>query len=658
MMKITRLLLIEDTPADARWLQDTIELEPEGANYRIAWAQKLQTGLKRLSEEQFASVLLDLDLPDSHGLETLHQVQGLQPSCPIVVLSGNSDDGIASQAMQSGAQDYLIKGKVGGSDIIRAVRHAIERKHFELDLERHAREMQALYEASLEINAQIHTDALLQSLVERAARLTDVPMGGLYLLQPDGQSMRLDYAYNVPSEYLGATLKLGEGACGQAAQTGLPVIIDDYAHWEGRLAPFTALSSRRVMAVPLHASGQVIGVINLNDDRKDERRWGEDEVRLVSLFADQAAVALQSTRLLEAERQRSEELARSKAVVSALSQVASRMGETLDPEQILEIMGSELKRLKFSVQISLFSGDPAQLILSYLSFDERAIAQVERLIDNQLIGMPIPEKVWPFDWQGSEHRSPFLVDPISLLTQAFPEAPDGAIETIAAMAGIDHQTGMINLTLRIKDHLIGLMTIWGGNLRESDVPAFIVFANQVAVAIENARLYNRIERQATTDELTGLYNRRGFFLLAEQQLRVAQRTGTQLLLIFIDVDQLKVINDTCGHKEGDMALMETGEALVATFRAADIKARISGDEFAVLAFPTHEMDAVRLMDRLSQEVAVINQRRARSYTLSLSGGYAIWTPGQSVSLDELLARADAQMYQVKRKKTGELRRLD
>jgi DNA-binding NarL/FixJ family response regulator len=160
-MAMIRLLLIEDIPSDARWLQDAIDLEPEGENFHIAWAQKLQIGLKRLLEGEFSGVLLDLELPDSQGLDTLRQVQTCRPSCPIVVLSATSDDEIAAQAMQAGAQDYLIKGKVGGSDIIRSVRHAIERKRFELDLEQRARELQALYETSLEINAQVNLDALL-----------------------------------------------------------------------------------------------------------------------------------------------------------------------------------------------------------------------------------------------------------------------------------------------------------------------------------------------------------------------------------------------------------------------------------------------------------------------------------------------------------------
>ena len=107
---------------------------------------------------------------------------------------------------------------------------------------------------------------------------------------------------------------------------------------------------------------------------------------------------------------------------------------------------------------------------------------------------------------------------------------------------------------------------------------------------------------------------------------------------------MKHINDHYGHKEGDLALVETADALRATFRSADIIARMSGDEFAVLAFPIAGMGAGRLLERLEHEIDEINARHERPFTLSVSAGFAIWSTGQSGSLDELLARADAQMY--------------
>lgn len=654
-MESISLLLIEDDPADARWLQSKMHLEPSSGDFYITWVNQLQTGLQQLATNGYAAVLLNLDLPDSQGLDTLNQIRSHQPTCPIVVLAAEASENSAAQVINSGAQDYLVKGKFDGGDIIRAVLNAIERKRFELDLERRAREMEALYETSLEINTQVNLDALLQALVERAARLMGLPMGGLYLVQPDGASLCLEYVYNIKQEYRGVMLKMGEGLSGRVAQTGQPLAVSDYDQWEGHARIFEGSEFRRVLAVPLRAAGRIIGVINLGDNRHSGA-WSQEEIRLAGLFADQAAIAVQNARLLEMERQKGADLARSNAVIAALSQVAGRLGETLDPAQILETLGSELKNLGVSVELSLFENDPPSLVVQYTSVDRSVLEQVENFLGQKLIGFRIPQSVWPLDKQMSQRRSLFLVDPLPLVTAVFPKIPSSIVEIAIAHLGVTHQTPVIYLPMVIKEQPLGMMAVWGSDLRQDDVSAYAVFANQVAVSLENARLYNRIERLATLDELTGLYNRRGFFLLAEQHLQVARRINSDVLLVFIDVDQLKHINDSFGHKEGDQALVKTAEALRATFRAADILARISGDEFAVLAYSTKNLGAEMLMERLAHEIGHINTRNKHPFTLSLSAGYTVWSPLHPLSLDEMLARADAQMYQVKRKKTtGELK---
>lgn len=648
-----RLLVIANKSADIRWVEELLSSDPLASQINSTWTEQLESGLKLLSEEQFDAALLDLDLPDSHGLAAIHRLHLSSSDIPVIVLAAESDEELALQAVQVGAQACLAIGQVGPNILIYTIHHAIERKRYELDLKRQTRELQALYQTSLEINAQVNLPALLAALVERATRLLNVPMGALYMLQPDDQTLRLEYDYNLDRNYQGITLQIGEGLSGRVAQTGQTIAVEDYQHWDARAAAYESSSFQRVLAVPLKSGGKVIGVINLIDN-KSIGAWTEDELRLANLFADQVAIAVQNARLLEAERQKSAELARSNAVIAALSQVASRLGETLNLEQIIENIGSELQHMGVTVQFALFSNDPKALVVKYISVEPEILNLAETMFGMKIIGFNLPEQIWAAQDQSFLKKSLFITDTLSKAIAALPSITPTVVEFVLTHLGLTRQTSLIFLPLIIKDEPIGLMTIWGSDLHQGDVPAFTVFSNQVAVTLEIARLYNHIERLATTDELTQLYNRRGFFLLGEQQLKVAQRTSNNLLLIFIDVDQLKYINDHFGHKEGDHALIETAEALRATFRSADILARISGDEFVVLAFPSAGMGAGRLLERLQHEIDLINARKERLFDLSVSAGFAVWSSGQSGSLDELLTRADSQMYMEKRRKTGPL----
>lgn len=153
------------------------------------------------------------------------------------------------------------------------------------------------------------------------------------------------------------------------------------------------------------------------------------------------------------------------------------------------------------------------------------------------------------------------------------------------------------------------------------------------------------------DELTSLHNRRGFFFLAEQQLKISNRTKKGILLLFADLDDVKRINDNLGHNEGDKALIDTANILKKTFRKSDIIARIGGDEFAVLALETSEAVTELLSTRLQENLMSYNAEEARHYKLSLSTGFARYDYEYPISLEELLIKADTNMYEQKRKKT-------
>ena len=164
-------------------------------------------------------------------------------------------------------------------------------------------------------------------------------------------------------------------------------------------------------------------------------------------------------------------------------------------------------------------------------------------------------------------------------------------------------------------------------------------------AVQQQRETERLRRLALTDDLTGLYNRRGFLLLAKQQLKVARRTRQNVLMVFVDVNGLKHVNDSYGHSEGDRILKETAEVLLSSVRDSDIVARVGGDEFVILAQETSAHGERRLASRLKECLKVRNQNQ--SSALSLSFGFSIFKSRTS-SLEDLMSRADLDMYRRKR----------
>ncbi len=166
------------------------------------------------------------------------------------------------------------------------------------------------------------------------------------------------------------------------------------------------------------------------------------------------------------------------------------------------------------------------------------------------------------------------------------------------------------------------------------------------------RLEWELRKLSLIDSLTGLYNRRGFFTHAEHQMKIVNRTKNRLTLVFADVDDLKSINDTRGHGEGDNVLVETATFLKTVFRESDIIARVGGDEFVVLALENTGTDAASGLVRLTANLEAFNSSRNSVEPLSISVGFACYQPDQPCSIDELLAQADRLMY----KQKGEKRR--
>lgn len=171
-----------------------------------------------------------------------------------------------------------------------------------------------------------------------------------------------------------------------------------------------------------------------------------------------------------------------------------------------------------------------------------------------------------------------------------------------------------------------------------------------AAIAERKRAENALRNLTLTDDLTGLYNHRGFFTLAEHNLKTARRAGQNSILLYADLDGLKKINDTFGHSEGSLAIAKTAAVLRQTFRNSDIVARLGGDEFAVLAQNASLDEMDNIIARLEENLRAENEQNIQGYRLSLSVGVVFIDYDSNLSVDQLIGKADKAMYDHKRTK--------
>lgn len=253
------------------------------------------------------------------------------------------------------------------------------------------------------------------------------------------------------------------------------------------------------------------------------------------------------------------------------------------------------------------------------------------------------------------NRSPVVIDDI----YADPRIPIEAYRPTFVRS-------LAMVPIRAADPVGAIGNYWASRHRPDpqEMKILQALADTASVAIENVHLYGTLENRvrertseleraneeirqlSLTDELTGLHNRRGFSLLADQQLRAARRSDEIVWALFADLDGLKQINDQLGHDAGDRLLCAAARALRETFREQDIVGRIGGDEFAVFGVSDHAH--VNASARLQTSIDRYNAYRGSGPELSMSCGLVESASRRETSLDALLGKADNAMYKMKR----------
>jgi len=355
------------------------------------------------------------------------------------------------------------QGKIAGFSAI--TRDVTDFKRAEEALRRRAEELAALQATVLEIIARHDLPTLLQTIVERAARLLHAPGGGMYLCDPDRQEARCVVSYNTPHDYTGKVLKYGEGAAGIVVQTGEPLIIDDYRTWNRRAAVYEEDHPfRAVLSAPMIWQGQVTGVIHVLH-YVEGKRFTEADLELLTLFANHAAIAIENARLFtETERRAAE--------TSALLETSLALN-SLDLDSTLRTIGEHAKALFAADGCHIFLLEPdGETLRCALALHQRAEAV---LAMRPKLGQGVTGDVAR---RGeAEIVNDMLGDPRSI------QVPGTPVEKEA----------MIFAPLKERERVIGVMSVSrlgdARSFRPADLELLKAFASMASSAISNARLF-------------------------------------------------------------------------------------------------------------------------------------------------------------------------
>jgi signal transduction histidine kinase/DNA-binding response OmpR family regulator len=312
--KLTRLLLVEDNPGDARLLQEALR-EVKNAQFELVHVERLSQALERLGEERFDIILLDLSLPDGKGLDTIVRVHEQTPRVPIVVLTGLDDEEMALRALREGAQDYLVKGQVDGSLLVRAMRYAVERKDAEELIQQHLKRITALRDINLATTSTLELSTVLNVLLEKIDLFLPYSSATVRLFNKESGLLEPVACRNLDEkEWKEEKWRGGRGLPNIIFETKTPMIIRNIQTDPRTQDPgfFCKHGLVSYLGVPLIVKDEILGVIAFYT--KEECEFSKEEIQFLSTLAGQAAIAIHNARLYERTRNQATELERSNKV--------------------------------------------------------------------------------------------------------------------------------------------------------------------------------------------------------------------------------------------------------------------------------------------------------------------------------------------------------
>jgi two-component sensor histidine kinase len=260
-------------------------------------------------------------------------------------------------------------------------------------------------------------------------------------------------------------------------------------------AAFKLLKGRqtgRLCFLPLRIQGEVVGVMPI---------WGhtihpKDSLTL-SLFGDQVAAIMTRNNIYESELQKSQELAHLNSMILGLSGVAAQLDSTTDLNQVFQTLGNELKKINLNCMVGTLDQPKQFMKIEYLSLAMDLMTLAKKLGFPWLDNMLIPRRLWPTDKAVTDKAPYWDPKPIGNAYKMFPNIPKDVFNNAMRLVNWDLNEAVCYLPMIIEEDVIGILAVWGRGLQKEDLPALSLFANQVATAIKNTRLYTQAQNEIT-----------------------------------------------------------------------------------------------------------------------------------------------------------------
>jgi diguanylate cyclase (GGDEF)-like protein len=513
----------------------------------------------------------------------------------------------------------------------------IERVRAEEETRRRALEQETVSRIAYALNTPDVRDAF-PVLVEGLQDLTGCDLVNLVVMDEAGEQFIISVLESpFPMPGVGDVIPLSATAAAEDVEAGhhhLTADLSTETHFPFERALHQA-GLRSQVTLPLLVGGEVFGALNLGGS--DPGLFREDQLPVLRQIADAMALALQNSLLFQAEQER-------RHIAETLRQASTVISSTLELDEVLELILQQLR------QVIPYDSASVQR----LQDDALSPSKGTRLGIVACQGFEEPDKVvglvFPLNPKFPNYRVVTTKTPLTIedVVQDYSHFKDEA-----DIYDSGRIRSWLGVPLMVKDKIIGMIALDRVEVRPytaEEVQLAMTFANQAAIAIENAQLYQKTQHLAITDGLSGLYNRRHFYELLEREVESVNRYGDYLSLIMLDIDDFKAYNDTRGHVAGDALLRELAQLLTRDIRKVDIAARYGGDEF-VLFFPrTDKKQAMILAERIRtsvEEYEFCGEEEMLTGEITISLGVAT-CPEDAVEPEALVKAADDALLEAKK----------